>query len=371
MLLALCSSVVEHQQPEELADILGGGPGAAATFAAGLLADPHPLVATGAGFWLRPTRGTDGIRRWWDSLGAVVDTGAIPTPEDADTWAADRTFGLITRFPISITLDVLCLLASALATKVSWEVPFAVVDGNALGPSPWASQLRRVLQSPRGDPRHRQFIVDSERAGTVAVHLTGARGGLLVGSVIAADPTVPSGDVLAAAHEIVAAEARRPRSVDQKSLFDLPLGAGQIWTVSEEPAETEDPEGREEWVDAVLPAWWAQTNLDLDHENLGFPATARGFAVALELDTFVLAAQQATMARYSAVGFEAAAVAELIIALSAPVTRPGRRRIATLRFGHPFAAVAAVSDNRPVGALSKWHEMPVFSAWVSEPADAD
>jgi hypothetical protein len=34
-------------------------------------------------------------------------------------------------------------------------------------------------------------------------------GGLLVGSVIAADPAVPAGDVLAAAEEIVTAEARQ------------------------------------------------------------------------------------------------------------------------------------------------------------------
>ncbi len=45
-------------------------------------------------------------------------------------------------------------------------------------------------------------------------------------------------------------------------------------------------------------------------------------------------------------------------------------RVATLRFGHPFAAVAAVSDHGPVGAVSRWHGMPVFSARVTEPSDA-
>ena len=40
------------------------------------------------------------------------------------------------------------------------------------------------------------------------MHLTGARGGLLVGSVIAADPAAPASDLLAAAEEIITAEAR-------------------------------------------------------------------------------------------------------------------------------------------------------------------
>jgi hypothetical protein len=116
-----------------------------------------------------------------------------PTQEEIDRWTAERTLGLIKRFPIELTAEVVCLLASALATKVSWEVPFDVVDAAALGPGPWSARLRRVLRPPRGDPRHRQYLAGTDRAGTVGVHLAGARGGLLVGSVIAADPAVPPG----------------------------------------------------------------------------------------------------------------------------------------------------------------------------------
>jgi hypothetical protein len=371
MLVALCSTLAGEDQLNGLTAILGAEPGAAANFAAGLLSDPHPLVGAGAAAWVQEAVMTERVRQWRESLPQVVDTGDIPTVKQADTWAEERTLGLIKRFPATITPDVVCLLATALATKVSWEVPFAVVDAQALDPSPWAGQLQRVLRAPQGDPRHRRFIADTDRAGTVAVHLTGARGGLLVGSVIAADSNAPPGDVLAAAEAMVTAEARQRGSVDATSLFDLPLGSTQIWTITEEPAEIEGPDGRDERIDTVLPAWSADTELDLNDETLGFPAVARIVAAALELSTLRFEARQAAVARYSAVGFEAAAVTMLGIAMSSRTTRAGLRRLATVRFGHPFAVVAAVSDTRFGEPVSPWHGLPVFSAWVSEPSDAE
>jgi hypothetical protein len=271
---------------------------------------------------------------------------------------------------------VVCLLASALATKVSWDVPFDVVDAAALGPGPWSARLRRMLRPPRGDPRHRQYLAATDRAGPVGVHLAGARGGLLVGAVIAADQAVPARDVLAVAEEIVTAEARQRGSVARLSLFDLPLGDGAVWSIGEEQADTTAPGGREEQIISVLPAWSARTDVDLrDDEALGFAAAARVLAEALEFAEWWYDARQAAMARYSAVGFEAAAVTGLAVLISAKLSRPGRRRTATVRFAHPFAVVAAAFDDPQAGRASPipnaWHGLPVFSAWVSEPTNAD
>ena len=376
MVVALCATVVSDEQARgELADVLGTDPVSAAAFAARLLADPHPLVAAGAGAWVRPARETTRIRQWRAELPAAVDTGDIPSQEEIDRWAAERTFGLIERFPIDVSKDVVCLLATALAARVSWEVPFEVVDAAALGPSRWPAGLRRVLRPPPGDPRHRQYLTHTDRAGTVGVHLTGARGGLLVGSVIAADAAAPASDVLAAAEEIVTAEARRAGSVTRLSLYDLPLGDGPVWSISEQRADTTAPDGREEQVSCVLPAWSARTSLDLGHDEvLGFAAAARALAQALELGEWRYDARQVAMARYSAVGFEAAAVTGLAVLMSAKVSRPGRRRVATLRFAHPFAVVAAAFDDHRAHASpapTAWHGLPVFSAWVSKPTDAE
>jgi hypothetical protein len=375
MLVALCAPLTETEARAELAEVLGADPMEAAQFAAELLTQPHPLVAVGAGLWVAPAFTTQVVEQWRDGLPPGMTTGDIPTQEDIDAWANERTLGLIDRFPIRMDPDLVCLLATALATKVSWDVPFVLVDAAALAPSPWAASLGRVLQSPRQDPRHRQYVTEKDRAGTVGVHLAGARGGLLVGSVIAADPEVPPADVLAAAHSIVTSEARTPHSVARRSLFDLPLGHGAVWTITEEEVETKASDGREEVVTTVLPAWSAETTVDLDQEGLGLPIAARVIKQALGLTNLTYEAKQAAAARYTAVGFEAAAVTALAMRASKPRTRPGYRREATLRFGHPYAVVAVASTDRRVPprdrVSSPWHGLPVFSAWMSEPAEAE
>lgn len=376
MVVALCAPLARTgQDRNQLAEALGIDPDEAWTLVSQLLSDPHPLVASGAGVWVRTEMETAQIRQWWERLPNEVDTGDLPTQEELDRWAEARTLGLIRHFPMKLTPEVVCLLASALATKVSWEAPFEVVDAEALQPSSWPTTLRRALRSPEGSPWHHEYLAEADSCGLVAVHLATASDGLLVGSVIAADPAVPAGDVLAAAEEIVTSEATQAASVARRSLFDLPLGDGPLWSISEEEVRTTEPDGREERVVSVLPAWSAETELDLtDDEALGFPVAARAVAGALGLRNFLYEAKQTAMARYHAVGFEAAAITHLAIATSAKVPRPGKRRTALVRFAHPFAVVAAAFDDpRDSGqaAPSVWHGLPVFSAWVTNPTDAE
>jgi hypothetical protein len=226
-----------------------------------------------------------------------------------------------------------------------------------------------VLKAPQRDPRHRTFLAGTDRAGTVAVHLAEARGGLLVATAIAGDASARPGDVLAAAETVATAEARQPGSAARRSLFGLPLGDGPAWSIVEEEAQTTAPDGREERCTAVLPAWTVQTDVDLTGEPLGFDAAADAVGRALGLVDARVAARQSAVARYTAVGFEAAAVTAFAMAVSAPRRRPGVRRTATVRFGHPFAVVAVTVERDKGG--SPWHGMPVFSAWVTEPTDAE
>jgi len=86
----------------------------------------------------------------------------------------------------------------------------------------------------------------------------------------------------------------------------------------------------------------------------------------LRLKEFAFVAKQAAVAKYTRVGFEAAAVtAMMMMAAGVPMLREGRRRTAELRFGHPYAVVATA--NQPG---SPWHRVPVFSAWITDPDDA-
>jgi hypothetical protein len=368
LLLALCAPASQGDTRESLNGVLGCDCADAAELAAGLLATPHPQVPAAAAVWHRhATSGT--LARWLDGLPPQVETGPLTTQAALDDWARRRTSGLIERFPVDIGPSVYLVLATALATRVSWERPFDLAPASELGPSsPWAAELSQVLRTPEGQdrgpgPDHEQFVAATQTAGDVAVHAALARDGLLVASV-AADPDVPAGDVLAAAYELAPALATGG-SVARRSLFDLPLGDGPLWAISERTAPIKSGAPREERCSAVLPAWTARSQLDLTDPGLGFAAAAHALAPG---DPWQ--AKQAAMARYSRTGFEAAAVTGLAVALAMRVPRTGLVRTAELRFGHPYAVVAVTVDSPGRREPGPWHGLPVFSAWVADPEDA-
>jgi hypothetical protein len=373
LLLAVAGPACAGDDLRQLEEILGADAAAAARFAAELLACPHPLVHAAAAVWGGNGSADARIASWQAGLPAQVDIGPVPGQAELDAWARQHTQGLIDRFPIEDGGASIWLLATALAARVSWERPFDLAPASALGSSsPWAATLTRVLRTPRGPangpvPGHEQFIAATDAAGEVAVHAASARGGLLVVSVAAA-PEVPATDVMSAAYQVgTALAAGRP--LTRRSLFDLPLGEAPAWTIKEERAEITALDGREEQCTAVLPAWSAHNNHQLTDPRLGF-ATVRH---ALDpIDPWQ--ARQAAMARYTRVGFEAGAVTALGVQLSMPAWRPGVRRIAELRFGHPFAVVAVGDAEhkyspRPV-PRNPWHGLVVFSAWIADPEEA-
>ncbi len=361
LLLALCGPAARGATRRELEDALGCDAGEAAAVAAKLLDAPPQVVGAAAAAWNRAGVGLD--PQWLAGLPRSVERGPIPSQEEADAWASERTFGLIERFPLTITDNVYLLLATALATKVSWDMPFEVMPAAALGAaSPWAGLVERVLVSPE-HPGHSAFVAATAEAGDVGVHVGRARDGLIVVSVIAADD-VPAGDVLAAGH-VLATDVALGRPVARRSLFDLPLGDGPLWSVREEIS----PAGAGEQCQAVLPAWEARSEHDLAGERLGFAAAAAALGKG---DPWQ--ARQLAMARYTMIGFEAAALTAMAGRMS--VRSAGMRRMGELRFGHPFAVIAVAADRsgsrRQDGNAwaDRWNGVPVFSAWVTEPADA-
>jgi|SRR5215472_7296683 len=362
LLLALVAPASTGADRDTLTGVLGCDAGTAAHAAADLLATPHPVVASAAALWT--SGGAElgpGFATWRAGLPTQVTVGDLPGQAGLDAWVREHTFGLIDRFPIRD--DALYLvLASALATKVSWMVPFDLAPAASLGSaSPWATRLRQVLRTPR-QGGHTQYIAVTPEAGDVIVHAARAVGGLLVVSVAAA-PDIPASTVLAVAHRLGIQEATG-QIVQRRSLTDLPLGEGPLWLLREVTAMTDA-------CVAVLPAWSANSDHNLADPSLGFAAAKN--AIAPGPDPWQ--ARQSAMARYSRTGFEAAAATAIGVALAALV--PGRRREAELRFAHPYAAVAVATDperaGQDLGARAgqrPWHGLPVFSAWVSEPEDA-
>ncbi|WP_222849651.1 hypothetical protein [Trebonia kvetii] len=337
---------------------------------------PHPLIAAAAGVWRRADVQTEALSRWLASLPGTVDSDVLTDQAALDDWARRKTLGLIERFPVKLTDETMLVLATALATKITWAEPFDVAPASALGPhSAWASTLSRILRTPQWGLGHTQFIAAADEAGDVAVHTAWARDGLLVTSV-AAEPGVPTADVLAAACRLANAIAT-DAPVARRSLFTLPLGVAPLWEITEQQVRSTAPDGREEHCTAVLPAWSADSTHDLSaHPGLGFGAAAAALAVLAGLDRFVYEAKQDAVARYSRTGFEAAAITAMAAGTGRSITRPGLMRSAELRFCRPYAVVAVIADkDRHAGhyppVLSPWRGLPVFSAWITQPEDAD
>jgi hypothetical protein len=373
MLLALGATVADGSTRKALEEILGADAGEAAALTGRLLADPHPLVGCAVGLWEREGKASQAFRAWREGMPPQVETGIVPSQVALDRWAERHTMGIITGFPGGeVPPWVVILMASALATKVTWQKPFDIVSPAELGAtSRWAKQAQRVLRTPQHSS-HRQFIADTQRAGRVAVHVAAAQGGLAVFSVIASEEA-PAVDVIAAASQIAVGGVGRALASGYSvcSLFDLPLGEAPRWVIHEEPIETTNPQGREEWCKAaILPAWSAESDLDLADPVLGFPQVANAMQEALGLSNAPFGARQLSKARYSATGFYAASLTGFRVgAAMQPTPRPGLRRTAQLRFGYPFAVVAV--SQAPPGGVSRWYDLPVFSAWITQPGEPD
>lgn len=377
LLLALCVPAARGRNRDEIASILGADPDAAQRVAARLLEQPHSAVAAAAALWTRGDLDAEPLARFLAALPVPVERGGrIPRQNELDAWARDHTFGLIGEFPLTDP-NASLLLASALATKVSWSDPFTIAPGAALGAhSACSGRLSRVLRSPDDDSHH-QFIASTARGGDVAVHCTQSSDGLMVTSVIA-DPGVAPSDVLASAHEIAIRVARGEQG--QRSLFDLPLGDSRFWSITEHEVEIKNASAgdRRESYSTVIPAWRAQSTHDLSKAKVGFEPAGKALAELAGLPLEQMEARQSAVARYTRVGFEAAAVTMMSVRFTKEFSARAAlvmERHAELRFGHPFAVVAVTRQidwrSSTGGETASWDAVPVFYAWVSEPVDAE
>ena len=377
LLLALAGTAATGPDAAALADTLGMNCQAAADQATRLLSAPHPALSSAAAVWRADSVRTPELERWLGSLAAAVEVGPVPTQVAADAWADRVTAGLIPMFPVDLDGLTVLVLATVLATRGSWNVPFQLAPGADLGPVP--SSWTPVAMVLRSAARVHDKAIVATADGDMAVHCADTTDGLAVVSV-AAGPAVPAPAVLMQAHRIASGLVAGPDPA-RRSLFDLPLGAGAAWTITEreEPAPMSD--GRVEQFIALLPAWQADTTLDLARAaGLGFDVAAHALSALLPPDPrgYTVEAKQAAMARYHRFGFEAAAVTAM--ALRASAMAPGRKlavvREATLRFARPYAVVAVARDrtwstDQQKWTAGPWHGVPAFSAWVDRIVDAD
>lgn len=379
LLLAACASVAEGENRRGLERVLGCSGNEAVELLSAFVAAPPAALRAAIAIWVGVTDASEPVAAWVRGLPSEVESGFMPTQQEADAWVERNTLGLIKSFPQQIDAFTRIVLASALATKVSWEVPFELAAAcDHLGAaSPWRGSLKQLLRDR--SPGRLTMIASTRAAGLVSVHTAVAREDLSVVSV-SADPGVPREAVLDAVHELSALARGSDSPARPCSLFDLALGAGHSWEITEREVRTRRPGERvERIIDALLPAWRIEGEVDL----LSSPRFGSGPALEVlrELvgpranDRF--AAKQIAVASYTRFGFEAAAITAFTMRTAAigPPRQKGVERTATLRFDHPYAVVAlagSLGSGRTGGAGPEVTGLALFTAWVAmpeEPAD--
>jgi len=378
ILLALAAPAATGAARERLEQIVGCVAGEASARAQALLDEPHQAVAVAAAVWARARILNDRFAAFAAGFPTAVEQGDVPTQADADMWASSHTGGMIDTFPVTVTPDTALLLATAVATDISWHVPFRIAPAAGLG-GEFGPRINTALVAP---DEHNQFLALTASAGPVAVHVAASASGLNVISVLAADSVPPAG-VHAAAHEIAALLAGTGRAATRMSLFTVEVGDGPAWTLTETVEESFGGPSRRETFSTTMAAWSA----DSDHDII----SAAGFAELCETfpefvrDEFLpvsFSARQAAVASYTRVGFKAAAVTAFGMAFgSAPSPRKVTvvHRHAAIRFNRPYAVLAvAVTAGNSMDERKKvdfggsaWANVPVFSAWVTMPRDTD
>lgn len=380
LLLAACVTAASDAQQSALEEALGCPAAHAADLLAEFLESPPEVLRTAMALWVRSRDRKTAMVQWSATLPAAIERGPIPSQAAADAWTERHTDGLIPQAPVQVSEDSRLVLASVLATKVSWETPFIVeaAADHLQVSSPWHGRLERVMLDYGGS--RLSMLTDTESAGVVAVHFAQANEDVGVLSV-SADPAVGRQQVIEAAYEL----ARRCRSDKferaKLSLFDLPLGEGASWWISERDVATREAGSRSEEIEyALLPAWKIESQLDLMASPLfgALPALEALFALigpSLEGDEAI--ARQSAVASFTPIGFEAAAASMFTVrcgASSLPTER-GIERRAKLYFDHPYAVLALAGSSSDFRRQRASHSdsfcLPLFSAWIETPEEPE
>ncbi|MFC9825190.1 serpin family protein [Streptomyces erythrochromogenes] len=353
-LLAHLADGAEGEARAQLAEALGLPAGQAAHAAREVIAAMGAMrgLETGLGLW---TKRTLELREEWEASLPTDVHGVLtgdPTADRRalDAWTVKRTGGLIDRMPVTLTEDTQMVLASALTMSTRWLSPFHEMELETAY-EPWATEprlgLRRsstVLDRVGVAPTPGGYVTELKVLGNNAldVHLLLGEEGMRPGHVLGAGV-----DILAGRCAVVPG----PR---------LPFGhVGPGLRVEKVRRTRPEPPSLE--VTTVAYDVNASHDLLELHRLFGLSAardTSRGhFPGISDFPLAVGSAEQNTMAKCGALGFEAAAVTAFGAAAAGV---PDLRYVST--------RISAAFD-RPFGflALHRHTRLVLTAGWVTDP----
>lgn len=310
-----------------------------------ILADAVDLSAA-LGIWVRRDLP---LRDEWLAALPVGTVDLLTGQPELDEWARRHTNGLIERFPLNVTSDTLLVLATALAAKTSWRLPFrdTVMSPEA---GPWRG--RRLVALTRTDHDLRKVaVLDDERPVTRLV--VAGKADLDVHLLIGSDSPA---EVLATG--LAALGGSVPYRTGLETGPVAPgLTARQVFGYEQRDR-----------LEVRLPPFAIRSEHDLMKQAALFglrAASDKGSGHFPRMSPAPLAiaeGAQDVLAKFDREGFEAAAVTAFMVAPGGPPALPEQRHTTVLEvdFDRPFGFLAV---HRPSG-------MAVVAGWVATAADA-
>ncbi|MER6536761.1 serpin family protein [Streptomyces sp900105755] len=354
-LLAFLADGADGRARGELADALGLPADEAAGVARELLGGMAGMrgLHTAVGVW---TRRTLELREAWAAALPAgtrgVLTGDAATDRAAlDAWAADRTGGLVERMPVGLDEDPELVLAGALAMRTRWLAPFDELPLETAY-EPWAAVERLGLRRS-GVQLDRIALADTPDGFVTALKVLGDNA--LDVHLLLGEERMTPGQVLAAGVGILDGLHRVVPG------GRLPYGEpGPGLSVAKVRSGTPRPPR----LDVTTAAYDVTASHDLLELHRLFGLTTatdprRGhFPRISAFPLAVGSARQATVAKFGALGFEAAAVTAFGMSVAGP---PPERRHVTTRIGAAF--------DRPFGflALHRHSRLVLAAGWVTDP----
>ncbi|MGW5424806.1 serpin family protein [Streptomyces sp. NPDC003943] len=354
-LLAFLADGADGPARGELEDALGMPAGPAARAARELLAGLGRMRGVGSaiGLWTRPRVA---LRADWAAGLPDATLGRLGAGDEADqalldAWAAERTGGLIPAMPVTVDEDTELVLAAAQAVRTNWLRPFR--EGGLFPEyGPWAG--RELAGLHRRTALLDRVGVAETATGPLTVLKVLGDTGVDVHLLLGPEEAAP-GAVLRAGLDVLAGTFRAvPGAL-------LPLGeAGPGLNIRNVRSTRPDPCLS---VSTSPFSLTAQHDLTALHEVFGLTTARDGTrghfpGVADKPPLYVQQARQAAMARFTAKGFEAAAVTAFGAAGGCAVLR------------YPYVVRSIDLDvDRPFGFLCvhRTSRLVLTAGWVHEP----
>lgn len=279
-------------------------------------------------------------QKWWERNRLLPTNGTtnLPTQAELDRWAEESTDGLVKEFPVGVKPDTVLIAANAVYSKLAWLHPFSVIEDTGMQEA-WAVQ--KFLSSQNHSVLFREI-----RGVTYATVYVGAKTGEQVLLILPLED-VETQVLTDAMHSVLV-----PTEGQILSYTDVNLIPGVV--EFHKVRATAGPV-----FDLKVPAWSAETKHDLmADESLGFGSLTDMFESGSAPDEeLVVEAAQSAVAKFTAEGFEAAAVTAFSLTRASAMFTSDIQDLVVLKFTKTFGYMCLVGN------------IPVFSGVIREASD--